>query len=267
VLAIASQTIAADIAATRMIEARIPGDVAAVVGDHPVEIHASARIFPNVVLDAEQGPIIVHEHATIRAGAVICGPCSIGAGSTIIDRALIKANTVIGPQCKVAGEVGSTIFQGYSNKAHDGHLGDSWVGKWVNFGAGTTNSNLLNTYGEVIMRLDPDSPRLRTGMQFLGAIVGDHAKFAICTRLMTGSIIGTGAMIATTAPPPTTVTPFAWLTDEAGPEGRTFRLEKFIEIAKTVMARRKVTPSETYLQLVRELHSQQTQAVERPLRG
>jgi UDP-N-acetylglucosamine diphosphorylase / glucose-1-phosphate thymidylyltransferase / UDP-N-acetylgalactosamine diphosphorylase / glucosamine-1-phosphate N-acetyltransferase / galactosamine-1-phosphate N-acetyltransferase len=203
VLHLMKQTIPNDIASHRIIEAAIPSDLAQVVGDHPIEVHASARIMPNVVYDAQQGPIMIHERAVIRPGAVLCGPCSIGPDSTVIDRTLIKAHTVIGPHSKVAGEVGGTIIQGFSNKAHDGHLGDSWVGKWVNLGAGTTNSNLLNTYGEVTMRLEPDGPRLRTGMVFLGAIIGDHVKTAICTRIMTGSVLGTGAMIASSSPPPT----------------------------------------------------------------
>ena len=120
----------------------------------------------------------------------------------MIDNAIIKPNTVIGPQCKVGGEVGATIFQGSANKAHEGHLGDSWVGKWVNLGAATVNSNLLNTYDEVTMRLDADDSRHRTGRQFMGALIGDHVKTAIGTRLMTGTVLGTGAMIATSTPPP-----------------------------------------------------------------
>ena len=108
-----------------------------------------------LVLDAERGPIRIDRGAVIRPGAVICGPCSIGREAVVVDRALIKPDTVIGPVCKVGGEVGGTIFQGYSNKSHEGHLGDSWEGKWVNFGAGTSNSNLLNTYGEVTMQLEP----------------------------------------------------------------------------------------------------------------
>lgn len=255
VIAMMKQTIPHDIHAVRLEDSQYAGDVAAVVGDHPIQIDRSAKVFPNVTFDAENGPILIDEHAVIRPGCVLVGPCAIGAHSTVIDRAFIKANTVIGPYCKIGGEVGGTIFQGYSNKSHDGHLGDSWVGEWVNFGAGTTNSNLLNTYGDVTMRLDPDSPRQRTGLQFLGAIVGDHVKFAICTRIMTGSVIGTGAMIATTAPPPTTVRRFAWLTDEGE---RSFHLDKFLDIAKTVMDRRHVAPSAAYVRAINELHSTAT---------
>ncbi|MFT3685650.1 MAG: hypothetical protein QM783_12110 [Phycisphaerales bacterium] len=80
------------------------------------------------------------------------GPAYIGSHSTVIERTLVKAHSSIGPWCKVAGEVGGVVFQGFANKAHDGHLGDAFVGEWSNLGAGTTNSNLLNTYGEVTMR-------------------------------------------------------------------------------------------------------------------
>lgn len=255
VIAQLKQTIPADIFATRLPDAKVPGEHVAVIGDYPVEISASASIGPYVTFDASVGPILVCDHAVIRPGAVLCGPCSIGPHSTIIDRALIKSHTAIGPWCKVAGEVGGTIFQGYSNKAHDGHLGDSWVGKWVNFGAGTTNSNLLNTYTEVMMRVDAEGPRHRTGLTFLGAIVGDHAKFAINTRLMTGTMIGTGAMIATSTPPPTAVRRFSWLTDDGQ---RNYKLDKFLDVMKAVMARRHEAPSESYINAISEVHSRFT---------
>jgi len=203
------------------------------------------------MLDASNGPIIIDEGATVRLGAVIIGPAYIGPYSTILDQALIKANTAIGPSCKVAGELGGTIIQGHTNKAHDGHIGDSWIGEWVNLGAGTTNSNLLNTYGEVTATAG--GHRHRTGLTFLGTIAGDHTKTAICTRLMTGTIIGTGAMIASSAPPPSEVMPFAWLTD-AGT--RTYRTQKFIDVMNTVMARRHVSPSDAYAARIRELAGQ-----------
>jgi UDP-N-acetylglucosamine diphosphorylase/glucosamine-1-phosphate N-acetyltransferase len=214
-----------------------------------VDIRAS--VGPNVVFDAEAGPIIVHRDAVIRPNCVLCGPCSIGPGSVVVDRAHIRANTVIGPVCRVGGEVGGTIFQGYANKSHEGHLGDSWVGKWANLGAGTTNSNLLNTYGEVAVRLEPGGSFHRTGQTFLGAIIGDHVKTAILTRLMTGVVLGTGAMIASSKPPPPAVRRFAWLTDDGE---RTYRFDKFIEVARAVMARRGKTPRPEYLAAIEALY-------------
>jgi len=252
VVGVMKETIPHDLAATRILDTEVPTGRTHLMGSWPVKIDRTATIGPNVVLDAEAGAIVVHEHASIRPGAVLCGPCSVGPHSTVLDLALIKANTVIGPWCKVAGEVGSTIFQGFANKAHHGHLGDSWVGKWANLGAGTVNSNLLNTYGEVTMRLEPGGQRHRTGLTFLGSIVGDHVKTAIGTRLMTGTVLGTGSMIASTAPPPATVGRFAWLTDDGE---RLFRLEKFLEVMKTVMARRDRTPTPAMVEAVRDLHA------------
>jgi len=214
-------------------------------------MHLSARIAPTVVLDCERGPIVIDEKATVRPGAIIVGPAYIGKGSTVLEHALVKANTAIGPVCKVAGEVGGTIFQGHANKAHDGHLGDSWVGAWANLGAGTTNSNLLNTYGEVIARSAPEGARVRTGLTFLGAIIGDHVKTAIGTRLMTGSVIGTGSMIACTQPPPATLGAFTWLTD-AGAQA--YRFDKCFEVARIAMSRRKVAPDEAYVEAFAALH-------------
>lgn len=218
-------------------------------------MHPEATIYPGVVLDAGDGPIVIDDDALIRPGAIIRGPAYIGPRSSVLDHALIKAHTAIGPACKVAGEIGGTIFQGYANKAHDGHLGDSWVGEWVNLGAGTTNSNLLNTYGEIVAAMPTGytgaGERHRTGLQFLGAILGDHVKTAICTKLMTGSIIGTGAMLATTAAAPTNVAPFSWLTDE---RSQMYRLSKFIEVMQAVMARRKVEASAAYMARLSETH-------------
>lgn len=220
-------------------------------GQHALTIASTAKVYPGVTLDLENGPIVIDEDAVVRPGAVLAGPCYVGPHSTVLERATIRQRTAIGPWCKVNGEVGGTIFQGYSNKAHDGYLGDSWVGEWVNLGAGTTNSNLLNTYGEIIARASPGAGNERTGERFLGAIIGDHVKTAICTRIMTGAVLGTGGMFATTAPVSGATPPFAWATD-AGT--RRYRLDKFMEVMRAAMERRKVTASGAYAARVAELH-------------
>ncbi len=218
-------------------------------GDFHIDVHHSALLFPGVVLDASKGAIRIEEGAVIRPNAVLCGPCWIGKHCTITDGALIKSNTVFGPHCKVGGEIGGTIFQGYSNKSHDGHLGDSVVGEWVNFGAGTTNSNLLNTYGDVIVT-DLSGKRHKTGRRFVGCFVGDHAKFAVCSKIMTGTIIGTGAMVATSVSAPSPTNRFAWLTD-AGQ--RSYRIDKFLNVARTVMGRRDKELDEATESVLRKL--------------
>jgi UDP-N-acetylglucosamine diphosphorylase / glucose-1-phosphate thymidylyltransferase / UDP-N-acetylgalactosamine diphosphorylase / glucosamine-1-phosphate N-acetyltransferase / galactosamine-1-phosphate N-acetyltransferase len=168
----------------------------------------------------------------------------------VLERSLVKSNTALGPWCKVAGEVGGTIFQGFANKAHDGHLGDSYIGEWVNLGAGTTNSNLLNTYGEVVAKQSPRGSNERTGETFLGCVLGDHVKTAICTRIMTGAIVHTGTMWAATAAISGCVPGFSWVTDSspppsgAGEQWKPFRFDKFMEVARAAMGRRKIVPSE-----------------------
>ncbi|MEM8757726.1 MAG: putative sugar nucleotidyl transferase [Planctomycetota bacterium] len=222
-------------------------------GDHAVAVRASADIWPGVTIDSSRGPVVVAAGATVRPGAVLVGPCFIGEGSTVLDRSLIKGHTAIGPRCKIAGEVGGTIFQGFSNKAHEGHLGDSWVGEWVNFGAGTNNSNLLNTYGEVLARGTVGGASERTGQTFLGAIIGDHSKFAIGTRIMTGAVIHTGAMWAASGPVAGAVGPFTWATDSGS---TAFRLTRFADTVRTVMGRRGMEPGEPYMQRLAEMHEQ-----------
>lgn len=220
--------------------------------EEALTIDPTAVVYPGVTLDTEHGAIVIAEKAVVRPGAILVGPVYVGPGSTVLERALIRGNTAIGPVCKVAGEIGGTIFQGYANKGHDGYLGDSWVGEWVNLGAGTTNSNLLNTYGEVIACAAPGGSNERTGEQFLGAMIGDHVKTAICTRIMTGTVIHTGAMLAQTAAAAGCVPGFAWWTDV---QRRAYRLDKFMETMRAAMARRKVTPTEAYAARIEELHA------------
>lgn len=215
-----------------------------------LRIHPDAHIAPGVVFDTRHGPIIVGK-SEIQGAAVIAGPVVIHDHCVITARSLIKANTVLGPTCKVGGEVGGTIFQALANKVHDGHLGDSFVGEWANLGAGTTNSNLLNTYDEVITRVSPRHPNERTGIRYLGAIIGDHAKFAINTRIMTGAVVGTGSMIASSQGVMKSTGRFRWITDD---RDSLYRFDKFLEVARTVMARRHTTPDDNYIARLKHLH-------------
>lgn len=227
----------------------LPPEVLA-IGEEGLTIDPTAAVYPTVVFDLEHGPVVVAEEAVIRPGAIVCGPAFIGAHSTVMDRAHVKANTAIGPWCKVGGEVGGTIFQGWANKSHEGHLGDSWVGEWANLGAGTTNSNLLNTYGEVMSKAGAGAPTERTGLTFFGSVIGDHVKTAICTRLMTGVTIGTGTMVASSAYVSGAVPAMRWVTD--GGE-KAYRFEKFMEVARAMMARRKMAPGKAYTEALRAL--------------
>ena len=222
------------------------------VGEHPCVVESGVTIGPGTVLDTTDGPILLSTGCTIRCNAVLRGPCAIGLDCLVTDRSLIKAGTSLGPGCKVGGEVGNTIFQAHSNKVHDGHLGDAVIGEWVNFGAGSDNSNLLNTYGDVAMRLEPEGSTERTGRQFMGCVVGDHVKFAIGTRLMTGTTIGTGSMIAASTPPPSCTPRFTWLTDAGA---RVYQWNKFSAVLTTVLARRAMQPGAALLKRLSDLHA------------
>jgi UDP-N-acetylglucosamine diphosphorylase/glucosamine-1-phosphate N-acetyltransferase len=209
----------------------------------------SARAWPGAILDGEGGPIVLAANSVVRPGAIIVGPAYIGPSSSVLERAAIRPHTSIGPWCKVNGEISGVVFQGYSNKAHDGFLGDSWVGEWVNLGAGTTNSNLLNTYGEVVARATPGGSNERTGEQFLGAMIGDHVKSAICTRIMTGAVIHAGSMLACSGAVSGCIAPFSWVTDEGT---RPYRFGKFVDVARAAMQRRGMAPSAAYLRVLEE---------------
>ena len=203
------------------------------VNDENVFLGPDAKLAPGCVLDASKGPVVVDHHAKVGANAVLEGPCYVGPYAEVRALTLIRPGTSIGIMSKVGGEVSNSIVLGYSNKAHDGYLGDSYVGKWVNLGAGTTTSNLKNTYGEITM--DMGREKVPTGRRRLGALVGDHTKTAVLTRLMTGTYVGFCSMIATTAAPPRFVPSYSFLTDEGA---ESYQLDKAIEVTRRVFSRR-----------------------------
>jgi UDP-N-acetylglucosamine diphosphorylase/glucosamine-1-phosphate N-acetyltransferase len=206
---------------------------ARVLGDHQVYCERGAQLEPWVVLDATAGPILIRGGASVAAFSRIVGPCYIGEGSTIIgDRV---ATSSVGDVCKVRGEISNSILLGHSNKGHTGFLGHSYLGRWVNLGAGTTTSNLKNTYGSVQLAT-PEGVR-DTGQQFLGTFFGDHVKTGIGTMLTTGTVLGAGANVFGSVPPPKRVPAFAWGDRE--PYDR-FELGKFLEVAARMMERRHV---------------------------
>jgi UDP-N-acetylglucosamine diphosphorylase / glucose-1-phosphate thymidylyltransferase / UDP-N-acetylgalactosamine diphosphorylase / glucosamine-1-phosphate N-acetyltransferase / galactosamine-1-phosphate N-acetyltransferase len=206
------------------------------LGEHPVLVESGANIEPYVVFDAQAGPILVRRDATIQSFTRLVGPCFIGEG-TIVNGGRITGSA-IGERCRVHGEISTSVFLGYSNKGHDGFIGHSVLGRWVNLGAGTVNSNLKNNYSGVGLW----TPRgvERTGMQFLGAFLGDHAKTAIGTRLTTGAVVGTGANVYGSGITSRYVPPFAWGLD--GTE--IWDLTAFLETAERAMKRRDVALGE-----------------------
>ena len=161
-------------------------------GDN-VFIDGGASVRAGSVLDASAGPIIIADNAYIDIGSLIQGPVYIGPGCVINPGTKLRGNVTLGPQCKIGGEVEDVIFQGFSNKQHDGFLGHSYIGEWVNLGANTNNSDLKNNYG--LIQLAMDDKKIETGQQFLGTLMGDYSRTGISTMLNTGTIIGLGANI------------------------------------------------------------------------
>src|SRR5439155_6719984 len=208
---------------------------------------AGAAIEPHVVLDATAGPICIGAGSTVHAFTRLVGPCYIGRHSSILgDRV---AASSIGDVCKVRGEVSNTIVLGHANKGHDGFVGHSYLGRWVNLGAGTITSNLKNTYGTVAL-WTPAGAR-DTHMQFLGTLFGDHAKTGIGLRLTTGTVLGAGANVYDRMPPKV-VSPFSW---GGRPPYSVYRVDKFLETAERMMSGRHVSLSDRMRRHLMEAHA------------
>jgi UDP-N-acetylglucosamine diphosphorylase/glucosamine-1-phosphate N-acetyltransferase len=193
-----------------------------------------AVVEPSVCFDTTAGPILLCAGSRVLAFTRLVGPLYVGEHS-ILTTDRISASS-IGDTCKVHGELSTTIMTGHSNKGHDGFVGHSMMGRWVNLGAGTITSNLKNTYGPVQL-WTPDGLR-DSGMQFLGTFFGDHAKAGIGTRLTTGCVLGAGANVFGSELMPKVVAPFSW--GETG-DFETYRVDKFLESVERMMERRDVT--------------------------
>jgi len=220
---------------------------ATVMGKHPVYCETGADIEPFVVLDASEGPILIRRGATVASFTRIVGPSYIGEDSHVVGDAIRACS--IGNVCKVRGEMSGVVMLGHSNKAHTGFVGSSYLGRWVNLGAGTTTSNLKNTYGQV--QLSTPRGMRDTGLQFLGSLIGDHVKTGIGTLLTTGCVIGAGANVYGAQASPKMVPPFAW--GDCAPYGR-FEVSKFLEVAARMMSRRHVTMGENGRRQLADAH-------------
>ncbi len=221
-----------------------------VLGDPALLAAGDAVIEPGVVLDLRGGPIVLEEGVVVRSGTRLEGPLHVQVDTVLLGGSI--RHSVIGPSCRVHGEVASSVFTGFANKAHDGFLGHSVLGQWVNLGAGTITSNLKNTYGEISLAL-PEGP-LPTGRMFLGSLIGDHAKTAIGTLLATGTIIGAGASVHGPPPVPRHVPAFSWGADGA----ERVTLEGFLRVATRVMPRRGVELTPDREASLRRLHARLT---------
>ena len=208
-----------------------------VLGDPADVVVLGGSVEPGVVFDVRHGVVVIDEAVEVRHGTRLEGPVYAGPGTRLLGGFI--RSSVFGPECRVRGEIASSVFLGYANKAHDGFVGHSVLGHWVNLGAGTTTSNLKNTYG--LVRLDVRGQRIETGRLNLGSLLGDHAKTAIGTMLATGTVVSVGANVFGAMAPAKYIPPFAWGCD--GQERVTE--DGFLRVAERVMARRdlELTPA------------------------
>ncbi|MDP8221032.1 MAG: putative sugar nucleotidyl transferase, partial [Candidatus Stygibacter frigidus] len=166
-----------------------------ILNPYNVWIGENVSIKPGVVIDGSEGPVVIDEGCLIMPNCVITGPVYIGKKSVIKAGATIYENTSIGPVCKIGGEVEGCIIQGYVNKQHSGFLGHSYLGEWINLGAGTSNSDLKNNYKPIKVHSIHHEEKIETGMRFLGCLIGDHCKIGINSTINSGSVIGFGCNI------------------------------------------------------------------------
>ena len=212
-----------------------------------IHISDSAKISAGVILDASEGPIIIDENAFIDIGVMIKGNTYIGKNSKINPGAKLNGEISIGPYCKIGGEVEATIFHGYSNKQHDGYIGHSYIGEWVNLGANTNNSDLKNNYGKI--KFDLGFKKIDTNEMFIGSMIGDFSKIAISTMLNTGTYIGIGANVFGSGFQDKLIQSFSWGKKEVTD------FKKFLSTLEVVKSRRDENISEKEKNLLRTLYN------------
>lgn len=202
------------------------------------------------ILNTNTGYIYIGHQAEIMENCAVRGPLALCEHAGLKMSAKIYGATTIGPHCKVGGEVNNAVFFAYSNKGHDGFIGNSVIGEWCNLGADTNNSNLKNNYANVDVWSYATEKYEDTGMQFHGLIMGDHAKSGINTMFNTGSVVGVSANVFGSDFPPKFIPSFSW----GGAQWlRTFTFEKSLEVAERMMERRGIKLSESDIAILKEV--------------
>ena len=220
------------------------GRKSAGVQDKPTIVYNESNIFVEdgvtiraAVLNAENGPIYLGKNSSVQEGALIKGPFALCEGSVVNMGGKMRGDTTVGPHSKVGGEVSNSVIFGYSNKGHDGFLGNSVLGEWCNLGADTNTSNLKNNYENVKLWNYAKGGFVDTGLQFCGLMMGDHSKCGINTMFNTGTVVGVSANIFGDGFPRNFIPSFSW----GGASGfTTYQTKKAFETAEKVMERRKI---------------------------
>lgn len=214
-----------------------PWDLIHNIGDLLSDIPSSSSSIDNVVINEDNGPVVIDNTATVEPFTVLNGPLFLGKNTLVKSHSTIS-NSIINNDCKVSGEIHSCIFQPYSNKAHEGFLGHSFIGSWANLGAGTTTSNLKNNYSSVKVKWNGEL--LDTESIFFGSIIGEHVKTAIGTTLNTGTVIEMGCNIVAQSFPPRHIPAFSLFYKD---KLMKIKFDDFCDTAEKAMKRRDKTLS------------------------
>jgi len=198
-------------------------------------------------INAEEGPVYIGKNALVMEGTAIRGPVSVGDNAVIKMGAKLYAGTTIGPRCTAGGEIKNSILMGYSNKAHDGYLGDSVIGEWCNLGAGTTNSNVKNTAGTVKMWRNAANDFVPTGIK-AGLLMGDYSRTAINTSFNTGTVVGVCCNVFVNGFPPKHIPSFTWGHEK-------YNVEKAIADIGRWMKMKSKDMGEMEIEIIFHLHS------------
>lgn len=202
------------------------------------------------ILNTKSGPIYIGKNAEVMEGSIIRGPLALCDNSSLKMGAKVYGPTTIGPNCKVGGEVNNVVFQANSNKGHDGFLGNSIIGEWCNLGADTNSSNLKNNYGNVSTYSYEVGAEVKTDIQFMGLVMGDHSKCGINTMFNTASVVGVSSNVYGSDFPSKYIPSFSW----GGSSGlENYRFEKAIESANQMMARRGKSLSPEEIEILRHI--------------
>ena len=225
------------------------------ITDKATVVYNEANVFVDegvtmkaAILNADAGPIYLGKNSQVQEGAIIRGPFSLGERSIINMGGKMRGDTAIGPDCKIGGEVANSVVYGFSNKAHDGYLGNSVLGEWCNLGADTNTSNMKNNYDVVRLWSHAKEDFVSTELYFCGLIMGDHSKAGINTMFNTGSVVGVNSNVLSNGGyPPNFIPSFSWAGEN------TYDIEKALATAGRAMGRRHQTMTDDDRSILREI--------------
>jgi len=213
------------------------GALNTVVGDPNLIFLEEGAVVEASILNTNGGPIYIGKGAEVMEGCMLRGPIALGDQAVLKMGAKVYGPSSFGPESRVGGEVSNSVILGYSNKGHDGFMGNSVLGEWCNLGADTNTSNLKNTYGNVQVWSAAEGGMVETGLQFCGLLMGDHSKSGINTMFNTGTVVGVAANVFGSGFPPKHIPSFSW----GGSDGfETYDIERALSTARRVMERRHV---------------------------